>query len=115
MRNDRVTATTPRGDGSGGEPRLRPHALGFPTLLAQSVAVISPTMTAVLIIPLAFLDAGQGTWAAYLFATIMLLFVVLGLNQFARRSASAGQSPKCSSSPARAPSLIRCIAHRHSS
>ncbi|HTW41031.1 MAG TPA: APC family permease [Solirubrobacteraceae bacterium] len=71
-------------------PRLRPHALGFPPLLAQSVAVISPTMTAVLIIALAFGDAGQGTWAAYLFGTIMLLFVVLGLNQFARRSATAG-------------------------
>src|ERR1700678_1959164 len=69
---------------------LRAGALGFPALLAQSVALISPTMTAVLIIPLAFLDAGQGTWAAYLFGTIMLLFVVLGLNQFARRSASAG-------------------------
>jgi len=73
-----------------GGPRLRPHALGFPTLLAQSVAVISPTMTAVLIIALAYGDAGQGTWAAYLFGTIMLLFVVFGLNQFARRSATAG-------------------------
>jgi amino acid transporter len=75
---------------SSATPRLRPHALGFPPLLAQSVAAISPTMTAVLIIPLAFLDAGEGTWAAYLFATVMLLFVVFGLNQFARRSASAG-------------------------
>jgi amino acid transporter len=75
---------------TAGAPRLRPHALGFPPLLAQSVAVISPTMTAVLIIALAFADAGQGTWAAYLFGTIMLLFVVLGLNQFARRSATAG-------------------------
>jgi amino acid transporter len=73
--------------GSGG---LRRNALGFPPLLAQSVAAISPTMTAVLIIPLAFGDAGEGTWAAYLFGTIMLLFVVFGLNQFARRSATAG-------------------------
>jgi amino acid transporter len=75
---------------NGQPPRLRPHALGFPPLLAQSVAVISPTMTAVLIIALAYVDAGQGTWAAYLFGTIMLLFVVFGLNQFARRSATAG-------------------------
>ena len=81
-------ATTPAPDTAG--PRLRPHALGFPTLLAQSVALISPTMTAVLIIALAFGSSGQGTWAAYLFGTIMLLFVVLGLNQFARRSATAG-------------------------
>jgi amino acid transporter len=69
---------------------LRANALGFPTVLAQSIALISPTMTAVLIIPLAFADAGQGTWLTYLFGTIMLLFVVSCLNQFARRSASPG-------------------------
>jgi amino acid transporter len=69
---------------------LRTNALGLPSLFAQSVALISPTMTAVLIIPLAFASAGQGTWLAYAFATVMLLFVVLCLNQFARRSAFAG-------------------------
>jgi amino acid transporter len=47
-------------------------------------------MTAVLIIPLAFSNAGDGTWLAYLFGTVMLLFVVLCLNQFARRSAAPG-------------------------
>jgi amino acid transporter len=71
-------------------PRLRKNALGFPQLLAQSVALISPTMTAVLIIPFAFSDAGDGTWFAYFFATIMLLFVVFGLNQFTRRSSTTG-------------------------
>jgi amino acid transporter len=69
---------------------LRAGVLGFPTLLAQSIALISPTMTAVLIVPLAFADSGNGTWLAYLFGTIMLSFVVMNLNQFARRSASAG-------------------------
>jgi amino acid transporter len=69
---------------------LRSNALGFPTVLAQSIAVISPTMTAVLIIPIAFADSGQGTWLAYLFGTVMLFFVVYGLNQFAHRSASPG-------------------------
>ena len=69
---------------------LRSGALGFPAVIAQSIAVISPTMTAVLIIPLAFSNAGQGTWLAYLFGTVMLLFVVLCLNQFARRSAAPG-------------------------
>ena len=59
-------------------------------LFAQSLAVISPTMTAVLIIPLAFASAGQGTWLAYAFGTVMLLFVVFCLNQFAKRSAFAG-------------------------
>jgi amino acid transporter len=58
--------------------------------MAQSVALISPTMTAVLIIPLCFSDSGQGTWLAYGFGTLMLLFVVLCLNQFAKRSALPG-------------------------
>jgi amino acid transporter len=69
---------------------LRTGALGFPALLAQSVALISPTMTAVLIIPLAFSNAGEGTWLAYLFGTVMLLFVVFCLNQFTKRSAAPG-------------------------
>jgi amino acid transporter len=76
--------------GHGEGHRLRPRALGFPSVLAQSVALISPTMTAVLIIPLCFADAGQGTWLAYAFGTLMLLFVVLCLNQFAKRSALPG-------------------------
>jgi amino acid transporter len=73
-----------------GKSGLRSGALGFPAVIAQSIAVISPTMTAVLIIPLAFSNAGKGTWLAYLFGTVMLLFVVLCLNQFARRSAAPG-------------------------
>ena len=70
-----MTVTTEPGTVTA-TPALRKNALGFPQLLAQSVALISPTMTAVLIIPLAFGNAGDGTWFAYLFATIMLLFVV---------------------------------------
>jgi amino acid transporter len=34
--------------------------------------------------------AGSASWLAYLFGTVMLLFVALNLNQFARRSSSAG-------------------------
>ena len=71
-------------------PPLRKNALGFPQLLAQSVAVISPTMTAVLIIPLAFTIAGNSTWFAYAFATVMLLFTVMAINQFAKRSSTTG-------------------------
>ncbi len=74
----------------GGQSGLRKNALGFPTVLAQSIAVISPTMTAVLIIALCFSDAGNGTWLAYAFGTVMLLFVVGCLNQFAKRSALPG-------------------------
>ena len=83
MANATVEASRP-------DTALRTGALGFPALLAQSIALISPTMTAVLIIPLAFSNAGQGTWLAYLFGTVMLLFVVGCLNQFTRRSAGPG-------------------------
>jgi amino acid transporter len=69
---------------------LKTNVLGFPALFAQSVAAISPTMTAVLIIPLAFASAGEGTWLAYAFGTVMLLTVVFGLNQFAKRSGARG-------------------------
>ncbi len=70
--------------------RLKSRALGFPAVLAQSIGLISPTMTAVLIIAICFGDSGQGTWLAYAFGTLMLLFVVLCLNQFAKRSALPG-------------------------
>jgi amino acid transporter len=83
-----MTMTEPTATSGG--PRLRTNALGFPQLLAQSVALISPTMTAVLIIPLAFSIAGDSTWFAYLFATVMLVFTVLALNQFAKRSSTTG-------------------------
>src|SRR5579862_7024911 len=73
-----------------GKTGLRTSTLGFYTLLAQSIAAISPTMTAVLIIPLVFSNAGEGTWLAYAFGTVMLLFVVFCLNQFAKRSETAG-------------------------
>jgi amino acid transporter len=88
-----IEATRPQAalsSGANGDRGLKSRALGFPTVLAQSIAVISPTMTAVLIIPLAFADSGQGTWLSYAFGTVMLLFVVLCLNQFAKRSALPG-------------------------
>jgi amino acid transporter len=71
-------------------PGLRTGSLGFPAILGQGIAVISPTMTAVLIIPLAFSSAGEGTWLAYVFGTVMLLFVVFCINEFASRSAAPG-------------------------
>ena len=70
--------------------RLRPNCLNFGGLFAQAVALISPTMTAALIVPVMFANAGNGSWLAYAFGTVMLLFVALNLNQFARRSTSAG-------------------------
>ena len=71
-------------------PRLRANCLNFWEVWAQAIALISPTMTAALIVPVMFGSAGEGSWLAYLFGTVMLLFVAFNLNHFARRSTSAG-------------------------
>src|SRR5277367_3894311 len=70
--------------------RLKTNALNFWEVLAQAVALISPSMTAALIVPLMFGTAGTAGWLCYLFGTIMLLFVAFSLNQFSKRYTSAG-------------------------
>lgn len=70
--------------------KLRPQCLNFAELLAQNIALISPTMTAALIVPLMFGNSGNTSWVAYAVGTLMLLFVAFNLNQFARRSTGSG-------------------------
>jgi amino acid transporter len=70
--------------------RLRAHCLNFWEVLAQAIALISPTMTAALIVPLMFGTTGSASWLAYAFGTVMLLFVAFNLNQFAKRSSHTG-------------------------
>jgi amino acid transporter len=70
--------------------RLRPNCLSFPEVLAQSVSLIAPTITAALNAPLVFASAGNGTWLAYVIATIGLVLVSLNINHFAKRSALSG-------------------------
>ena len=69
---------------------LRSQCLTFGDVLAQSVANIAPTATPTINLALVFASAGNGTWLAYVIATIGLVFVGLNINQFARRSASPG-------------------------
>ncbi len=69
---------------------LRPQCLNFWEILAQAIALISPTMTAALIVPLMFATTGNASWLAYAFGTVMLLFVAFNLNQFTRRSTATG-------------------------
>ena len=69
---------------------LRANCLNFSELLGQAVALISPTVTAALIVPVMFASAGNMSWLAYALGTVMLLFVAFNLNQFARRSAGVG-------------------------
>ena len=70
--------------------QLKPQCLSFTELLANAVALISPTMTAALIIPVMYSNTGDWSWLSYALGTVMLLFVAFNLNQFARRSASSG-------------------------
>jgi amino acid transporter len=69
---------------------LKKDALGPLELLAQGIALISPTMTAALIVPLMFATTGNWSWLSYGLATVMLIFVALNLNQFASRFAGSG-------------------------
>ena len=69
---------------------LKSKCLSFPETLSQSIANISPTLTPVVIVPVVFATALDGTWLDYLFATISLVLVGMNINQFAKRSASPG-------------------------
>jgi amino acid transporter len=69
---------------------LKPNCLNFTEVLAQAVALISPTMTAALIIPVMYSNTGDWSWMSYALGTVMLLFVAYNLNQFAKRSTQAG-------------------------
>jgi len=69
---------------------LKPNCLNFIELLAQNIALISPTMTAALIVPLMFGTTGNISWLSYAVGTVMLLFVAFNLNQFAKRTTNSG-------------------------
>ncbi|MFO1061887.1 MAG: APC family permease [Dongiaceae bacterium] len=69
---------------------LRKNYLGFFETVAQSVGTIAPSGTPGLVIPVVFATAGNGTWLAYLFATIALAIVGIQINVFAKRVATPG-------------------------
>ena len=69
---------------------LKANCLGFYEVLAQAVALISPTMTAALIVPVMYSNTGDWSWLSYALGTVMLLFVAYNLNQFASRSTTSG-------------------------
>jgi amino acid transporter len=69
---------------------LKRECLAVWEVIAQSIANIAPVAGPTLIIPLVFASAQSGTWVVYLSATVAMLLVAYEINQFARRSASAG-------------------------
>jgi amino acid transporter len=58
--------------------------------LAQSVSTMAPTTTPAATIPLVCALAGNGTWLAYVLATVAILLVALCIARYARHSASPG-------------------------
>jgi len=77
-------------EGTAGGYGLRRDALSPMETLAQSVSTIAPTSTPVATIPLVCALAGNGTWLAYVLATVAVLLVALCVGKFAKYSASPG-------------------------
>ena len=69
---------------------LRLAALSPMETLAQSISTIAPTTTPVATIPLVCALAGNGTWLAYVLASLAILLVAACISKFARYSASPG-------------------------
>jgi len=69
---------------------LRREVLSPMETLAQSVSTIAPTTTPVATIPLVCALAGNGTWLAYVLASLAILLVAACISKFARYSASPG-------------------------
>jgi amino acid transporter len=69
---------------------LRGEILSPLETLAQSISTIAPTTTPVATIPLVCALAGNGTWLAYVLATLAVLLVAACISKFARYSASPG-------------------------
>src|SRR5271168_4927874 len=69
---------------------LRADTLSPLETLAQSISTIAPTTTPTMTIPLVFALAGNGTWLAYLLATVAVLLIALCISRFARLSSCSG-------------------------
>lgn len=69
---------------------LRRGILSPMETLAQSVSTMAPTTTPAATIPLVCALAGNGTWLAYVLATVAIFLVALCIARYARHSASPG-------------------------
>jgi amino acid transporter len=79
-----------KGDAPAAGFGLRREALSPMETLAQSIATVGPSLTPVATIPLVGALAGNGTWLAYVLATIAILFVAWCVGRFARYTSSPG-------------------------
>jgi amino acid transporter len=74
----------------GADYGLRRGILSPLETLAQSVSTVAPTTTPAATIPLVCALAGNGTWLAYVLATVAIFLVALSIARYARYSASPG-------------------------
>ncbi len=73
-----------------GTDGLRHGILSPMETLAQSVSTMAPTTTPAATIPLVCALAGNGTWLAYVLATVAIFLVALCIARYARHSSSPG-------------------------
>ena len=69
---------------------LRRNYLNLPELIAQSIGLVGVSGGIGVLIPAVYTTAGNGTWLAYVFAIVALLFSSWSISIFARDSASPG-------------------------
>jgi len=69
---------------------LRSAVLSPLETLAQSIALLAPTVTPAMILPLVFASAGNGTWLVFLLATCGLLCCAVNLSYLTAYTASPG-------------------------
>jgi amino acid transporter len=69
---------------------LRYGVLSIPEVVAQSVANMAPSAAMALLPMLVFLNAGNGSWASFAIALVLMLFVGFCITQFAKRTNAAG-------------------------
>jgi amino acid transporter len=78
-----------RADGSQAKG-LRRNYLNLPELIAQSIGLVGVSGGIGVLIPAVYATAGNGTWLAYVFSIVALLFASWSIMTFARDSASPG-------------------------
>ncbi len=87
-----TVATPYQAAGTASSGGLKKNYLSFSEIAAQSIGTIAPSGTPGLVISVVFATAANGTWLAYVFATLALLIVALQINVFATRVATPRRS-----------------------
>jgi len=69
---------------------LKVEYLSYVDVLAQSISVIAPSTVPAAVLGLIYASSGNGTWLSFLLGMAGLVIVSVNINEFARRSSSAG-------------------------